>query len=202
MAISMQHGHGGRVLQRGGSLSKLSGTVIVTSSLGDLTQYLGSSPSTGSKRVTSYSPIQAGRPIRLAQTVTASPSANLWVAIPCSLGAPCCAPYEPPIVACSCRFPLRSAVALLVRSARSARARRSAWRQAHLGLRPGGTYHRRFTRQVFAERKGILWLKVPPSTVCKQERLAHRDDLIRRAGLVLQSVINSPRGDRDQPSSV
>src|SRR3954451_19468480 len=137
MAISMQHGHGGRVLQRGGSLSKLSGTVIVTSSLGDLTQYLGSSPSTGSKRVTSYSPIQAGRPIRLAQTVTASPSANLWVAIPCSLGAPCCAPYEPPIVACSCRCWLRSAGALLTKRVRSARARRSAWRRAHLGLRPG-----------------------------------------------------------------
>src|SRR3954470_929153 len=123
MAISMQHGHGGRVLQRGGSLSKLSGTAIVTSSLGDLTQYLGSSPSTGSKRVTSYAPIQAGRPIRRAQTVTVSPSANLWVAIPCSLGAPCCAPHEPPSFACSCRFPLRSAVALLVRSARGTRAR-------------------------------------------------------------------------------
>src|SRR3954447_9740633 len=92
----MQHGHGGRVLQRGGSLSKLSGTAIVTSSLGDLTQYLGSSPSTGSKPLSSYAPIQAGRPIRLAQTVTVSPSANLWVAIPCSLGAPCCAPHEPP----------------------------------------------------------------------------------------------------------
>src|SRR3954451_5349330 len=114
MAISMQHGHGGRVLQRGGSLSKLSGTAIVTSSLGDLTQYLGSSPSTGSKRVTSYAPIQAGRPIRRAQTVTVSPSANVWVAIPCSLGAPCCAPHEPPSFARSCRFPLRSAGALLV----------------------------------------------------------------------------------------
>src|SRR3954463_7667816 len=77
-------------------------------------QYLGSSPSTGSKRVTSYSPIQAGRPIRRAQTVTVSPSANLWVAIPCSLGAPCCAPHEPPSFARSCRFPLRSAGALLV----------------------------------------------------------------------------------------
>ena len=113
----------GRVLQRGGSLSKLSGTAIVTSSLGDLTQYLGSSPSTGSKPVTSYSPIQAGRPIGRAQTVTASPSANLWVAIPCSLGTPCCAPHEPPSFACSCRDRLRSAVALLFRSARGPRAR-------------------------------------------------------------------------------
>src|SRR3954463_8176045 len=59
------------------------------------------------------------------------------------------------------------------------RARRAEWRRAHLGRRPGGTYHRRLTRQVVAERKGILWLKVPPSTVCKQERLAHGDDLIR-----------------------
>src|SRR3954467_13470832 len=123
MAISMQHGHGGRVLQRGGSLSKLSGTAIVTASLGDLTQYLGSSPSTGTKRVTSYAPIQAGRPIRRAQTVTASPSANLWVAIPCSLGAPCCALHEPPSFACSCRDRLRSPVALRARSARGARAR-------------------------------------------------------------------------------
>src|SRR5215212_7679161 len=107
----------GRVLQRGGSLSKLSGTAIVTSSWGDLTQYLGSPPSTGSKRVTSYSPIQAGRPIRRAQTVTRSPSANLWVAIPCSFGATCCA-ARAPIVACSCRDRLRSVVALLFRSVR------------------------------------------------------------------------------------
>src|SRR4051794_37242685 len=34
------------------------------------------------------------------------------------------------------------------------RASRSEWRQAHLGLLPGGTYHRRFTRQVFCLAQG------------------------------------------------
>ena len=53
--------------------------------------------------------------------------------------------------------------------------------------------------------RSILGLEAPSSTAYKRrarERLAHGDDLIRRAGLVLASVLNSPRGDRDQPSSV